>query len=905
MTDYRWKTFIALVLVIFLPLGCSGCDEETGIDVDCPGDEGCTLCEAQADCDEDTYCDTEAGICVPTECSPGESLCEDGGVITCDSLGSGFGDPVACSTGVCQGGECGCGDVDDCAPGHQCTGGSCVCPSAVTCGGDGTCCGDGEICAEVAICDDDDENCETLSICRPECEGSVCGLTGDLCCEGDTPNCGPDGQCAPSCDGLGELCGEDFDECCDAGDLCVFGSCRTPGDSCQDFTDCDWGEYCDTGIQRCMPDDFPDEIECRGEGEFLEMEVTEKWSWTDNDIISIPVVGDVTGDGEPNVVVNTTRLDGSNWQLGDIVILDSAGELVHRVPHDPDNDSWGSQGRSNIALADVTGDGVMDIVYAGRGNPSAIVAINGQGETLWRSRYANGELATGTVQNGAVTVANFDGDPSRAQLVVGAMLIDSDGLTVWNENGDGPRFGTNDGYTGGVAVVADLTGDGKHEIITGKHAWTVDWQPAADPQDPPDVTVEILWEHDGPDGYPAVADFDGNGLPEVVLVASQTVRILNGQTGELWCGIDPTDQECDDDDSLRTQPILIPGPSNNNRGGPPTVADFDNDGRPEIGVAGGHHYAVFDINRSAFGDDNTPEEIDLDLLAEHEQAEPEDGELFIRWKKEIRDLSSNATGSSVFDFQGDGSASVIYSDECFMRVYSGVNGETELEIMNSTGTILEYPLVVDVDGNGRSEILVVANDIDHCSGFVDDYVTRRGLYVYEDPNDRWVRTRSVWNQHAYSIDNILDNGSVPDVQAHSWATHNTFRANRQGEIPLNAPDVVISSVQANQLACPPDIDFQVTIRNNGMSAIPSGLPVSIFDADTNQILETINIAQPISPGGTVVVSFSYTVPQSRFNQELNFVFVANEDGSSAPLVQDCNPETATAVVEPLQCRITL
>ncbi len=885
--------------VVFFLHGCGGCGDETG-EV-CPFDE-CTPCEGHHECAGETFCDDDLGYCAPRLCDPGERTCENATIMTCTEVGDGFSATETCPSGVCTDGTCGCSGPEDCQDAEECVGGVCQCPSALVCAG--TCCAEGDSCDSFELCDDDD-GCEIVSLCRPDCEGSVCGLQGELCCEGTTPACGPTGQCAPTCEGLGDLCGEDFDQCCPTGDICVFGECRSPGAPCDSFSDCDWGEYCDQGLGVCMPDDFPEDIECRIDGDFEELDVQLKWSWEDDGIISIPVVGDVTGDGEPNVVINTTQV--GNWTVGDIVILDGAGQEIRRITHDPDNDQWGSQGRSNIALADITGDGTMEIIYASRvisGGRNYIVAINGDGETLWRAVDEEGDPVLVNVSNGAITVANFNDDPTRAEIVVGAMLIDSQGRVVWNEDGNGPAFGTNSGYHGGVAVVADLTGDGSHEIITGRHAWSVDWQPSADPEAWPDVTVTSLWTHDGPDGYPAVADFDGNGRPEVVLAAAGTVRILDGLSGELWCGVDPSGVICDGDPSARTQPVTLPGPASQNRGGPPTVADFDGDGRPEIGVAGGHYYAVFDIYRPGFGSDLTPEEIDTDLLDQFEQPMPEEGGIFIRWMHATQDLSSNATGSSVFDFQGDGSASVIYSDECFVRVYSGVDGEVELEIMNSTGTILEYPLVVDVDNNGRSEFVVVANDIDHCSGLFDGYETRQGIFVYEDPNDQWVRTRSIWNQHAYSIDNILDSGAVPSVQAESWTTHNTFRANRQGEVPLNAPDVVVTAVQANALACPTDITFQVTVQNQGISGIPAGLPVSLYDLDRDTLLQTVEVEEAIAPGGTVLVYFAYPVPPTLYNRDLNFLVVANDDGEGAPFL-DCDPDTASATIHDVRCTYAL
>jgi hypothetical protein len=90
---------------------------------------------------------------------------------------------------------------------------------------------------------------------------------------------------------------------------------------------------------------------------------------------------------------------------------------------------------------------------------------------------------------------------------------------------------------------------------------------------------------------------------------------------------------------------------------------------------------------------------------------------FVLWASLTQDLSSSATGSSVFDFQGDGANEVIYNDECFLHVYDGRNGSELLSDNmgnrgprpNSTRTRHEYPVVADVDLDGNSEIIVTAN----------------------------------------------------------------------------------------------------------------------------------------------------------------------------------------------------
>jgi hypothetical protein len=230
---------------------------------------------------------------------------------------------------------------------------------------------------------------------------------------------------------------------------------------------------------------------------------------------------------------------------------------------------------------------------------------------------------------------------------------------------------------------------------------------------------------------------------------------------------------------LRTQPINIPGGAASNRGGPPTIGDFDGDGRPEIGVAGGHSYSLYDVARP--GEDLTGV-----------TPTPAAGAIFTRWSQVTQDISSNASGSSVFDFQGDGAAEVVYNDECYMRVYSGPDGRVQLTIPNTTGTIHEYPLVVDVDGDGNSEIMIVAND-SNAAGDCPGVTPRRGLYVYGDARDQWVPTRRVWTQHAYHVTNATSAGNVPLVEDDNWSVPglNNYRQNVQGDGVFNAPDLAV------------------------------------------------------------------------------------------------------------------
>jgi hypothetical protein len=723
-----------------------------------------------------------------------------------------------------------------------------------------------------------------------ECQGGVlCGQPATCCPSGNECVAG---ECLPACES-GVRCGADQQTCCAEGELCVADACASPGRECVDSYDCEQpGQFCEPTLGQCLPQ--PDPLTCEVQPEFEELNVQVEWSYEQDEIISIPVVANLDDEETPEVVVNFTN--SGDWPTGNVAVLEGedGSVLLDKIPHDPDNDQYGSHGRSTVAVGDVSGNGRPDIIYAARSgtassNKSLIVAVDSEGNLLWTSHAPDGSDHGLEVRNGAATVANFDSDP-KAEVVFGASLIDDDGTVVWDQNGNGATYGTNSGYTGGISAVADLNDDGQPEIVSGKHAWQVDW----DEDDPSMTTVSNYWTYAGDDGYPAIADLDSNGTPEVVLVASSNVMALDGQTGELWCGRDPEGDTCDGQPSMRTQPLPIPPEgAGSNRGGPPTVADFDDDGRPEIGVAGGHSYSVYDVNRSG------------ETIPDHLSATPDAGALFVRWSEETQDLSSNATGSSVFDFQGDGSAEVVYADECYMRVYSGTRTgdrpDVQVEIPSTSATIHEYPLVVDVDGDNNSEVLIVANDKSGCPHDTN----RNGLFVYGDANDEWVPTRRVWTQHTYHVTNATSSGNVPETEQDNWTTSglNNYRQNVQGEGVFNAPDLTVGlSVGLDQCHQGKHV-LRARVANQGSLGVPAGIEVTFYEGTdaTGTVLGTATTQQSLLPGGSTVVTLEVDAPQSA--QDSADYFAVVDGGESGGTTVECDDSNNTDAATEAKCII--
>jgi len=120
---------------------------------------------------------------------------------------------------------------------------------------------------------------------------------------------------------------------------------------------------------------------------------------------------------------------------------------------------------------------------------------------------------------------------------------------------------------GAVSLVANLDLAGDPEIVAGNTAYRSDGS--------------LYWRRDDlRDGWNAIGEFDGGGAPEVVLV-----------TGDMPSQV----YLLEHDGATRWGPLELPdfGYSYDN-GGPPTIADVDGDGQPEIIVAASRELYVIE-----------------------------------------------------------------------------------------------------------------------------------------------------------------------------------------------------------------------------------------------------------------------------------------------------------------------
>ena len=110
-----------------------------------------------------------------------------------------------------------------------------------------------------------------------------------------------------------------------------------------------------------------------------------------------------------------------------------------------------------------------------------------------------------------------------------------------------------------------------------------------------------------------------------------------------------------------------------------------------------------------------------------------------------------------------------------------------------------------------------------------------GIRVYRDTADRWVSSRRIWNQHAYHVTNVNEDGTVPSSSAAglNWTTPglNNFRQNVQGAGGADAaPDL---TARGTPLACDGMGRAQLRTRvcNRGTEPVGDGLSVGFYEGE--------------------------------------------------------------------------
>ncbi len=716
-------------------------------------------------------------------------------------------------------------------------------------------------------------------------------------CDCNSKNNGldPDGPASP-CD---PACTDDL--------VCRYDTCVPPPTPCTSNADCIGDQYCDVENQECLPwgvgpgggsnpeckrDSVPGVFFPGAQCEWLGPPAGDPFPDHKN-VLGTPMVASLyTTGGEfsiPSVVFTSYNFtDGGDEScmginpafFGVIRIIDGktcTQQASIAVPT--------VIGSASVAIADLGGNDVPEIVAAR--TDGGLVAFTMQIDGTWAPMWETvSTFANDNCNWAGPSIHDLDDDGLPEVLFYGVVYDGATGAVIDESLSSIAVDAIGTGY---VPIAADVDGDAIPDLVTGSEIYS--WDSTLRKWTPKQALPFT-------NGHTAVADFGTfpasgaddratlDGIAEIAVVNAGVAKVYNIAGRELF-----------------TADLLALGSGPVGRGGPPTIADFDGDGRVEFASAGASAYNVFDLDCRG-----TPNAASCPSLRT-------DG---IAWVQQSQDFSSNTTGSSVFDFDGDQRAEVVYGDECFTRVYDGITGKVVYSRFRSSCTWYENPIVVDTDADFNAEIVFGSNNncnvvcplvdpifdgvqclddsdcpvatacgredpadaLGRCRCSIDDNcggdgfvcldpiagpsaagkvcrashpatTDQVGIRILADSVDRWTSTRSIWNQHAYSVTNIEQNGKVPRTSQwlQNWKQPglNNYRQNSPGEgIPPGAiPDLTVKSATAT---CGAMTIVSAEVCNRGTEPVAAGIPVSFYAAGTMVLRCTAQTTERMFPG---------------------------------------------------------
>ena len=664
--------------------------------------------------------------------------------------------------------------------------------------------------------------------------------------------CGPDNVCCA--DGqacIGELCVDDCASgilcagvCCDAGSVCVADECTQPTTPCEESLDCESGEFCEPTLEMCLPQ-FPDAGLC----EFVEIAdfaPTLKWSWTSSLVqpayiqaVSAPLIVDLDDDGVPEVAF-TTKAPPHAVITGYVRVLDG---LTGAEVWDGTTDALSGANLVNTtfspAIADLEGDGPAEVMaLAANGQ---VVAFTADGMIKWRSHNPDDSPYTGFagLYSSAISVADMDGD-GLGEVVLGGVVLDHTGEVV---SGVGRETLSQVGGYGMSSVIADIDGVGGQDVVGGNAAYT--------------KAGAAVWTQPIPDGFPALADFDADGAPELVVTTNTGIRMQDAATGAQ---------------------IAFLGFGGDGLNGPPTIADVDDDPALEIGIQRNNpcDYTVFDYD-------------------------PATMTFTSKWTTTLS-VCSGLIAATAFDFDGDKQVELVVHDDCDVFILSGLDGSTLLKLQAAHGTWSEFTSIADVDGDKRADIAFSANNDYHLvNPAYCGNTGNNGVYIYSDPAGKWMPTRRVWNQQSYHITNIKQDGSLPAPEPRSWGPDgfNNYRVSFQGKGVFNASDLTVD-LEISGVGCPAQLTLRARVKNIGSLGVPAGVEVLFFEGvdNTGTLLGTVPTLTGLLPGAFEVIELPYDL-QSMDPVPI-FVTVDGADAQSG-VIPECNEDNNAAANANAQC----
>ena len=644
-------------------------------------------------------------------------------------------------------------------------------------------------------------------------------------------------------------------------------------------------------VAKC-PDNI-DIVECVTDPADFPWVIKEAWVSKQTDVCTYqtPMVGDLDGDGIPEIIIAKLLSDGAG--TGSQPQFRTFQGLYVFWGNDRDNPTLiptvvGSFQSQEIAMAKATINGVKQpfivMLEVSSGRLTAY-SPNPAHKTEAEARLWQSDPIPGYDPNNInfIGITDFDncGEP---EIYLGNLIYDArngnllkaeemdfnKGLSIWEKRRT---------YN---SIAADINNDGTPEFVAGNGVYKVHINDKNDhtknymeliasippivlgsPYTSPHNTIK--------DGFTTVADINGDGYLDVIFMHSLY------EAGCSEYGANAPGDNCvlvvwdPRNGQLLGYKVI---PSHFGDFGVPFITDVDGCGKLEINFTTAINYYNVAPNPAGrvesyrWNGTNGLDRVYLATTSDH----------------------SGTTGITAFDFNLDGKVELVYRDETHLRIMEA-SGSSFVNIASFpcySNTGFEMAVVADVDGDGAAEIVVVGGAPSSTP------VYQGSLRIYKSGNQyNWAPARKVWNQYMYNVLNINEDLTVPQYAVNPA----TFFPGRSGLYDIQPYNNFLQQqTTIDQYGVPymplanivwttePSITFKgdsaiITgcIKNEGSVGMQPPIYIAYYKNTTStaNFLILDSIPQPLLPGGSLC--FTSVLNNISTFGEVNTIWISVND----------------------------
>ncbi|MBQ9417704.1 MAG: VCBS repeat-containing protein [Bacteroidales bacterium] len=635
---------------------------------------------------------------------------------------------------------------------------------------------------------------------------------------------------------------------------------------------------CGGGAWAQMPDNVLN-TNCMYFAETRAWSVVEDWHSTQEFCARIiPLVGDVNGDGVPELIVFAP--DGSYYYTSKLYVYDTrTHDIVHTIS---------LPARMKIDHAAPYGILKMPQTASASvaGHVFAVVALSS------KTMYAYDLTANGTSPVWSVTGTTFDAPTvafsdfncdGHPEVYIGNRIYDAETGTLLCST-SGSNVGKATGHASGAFCVAsfaaDVTGNGRPDLILGNEVYNVS---ITNRSGTSGNSLTLAASCTPPsslpaDGHAQVADFNLDGYLDVLITNKRSTR--GDASLYVW----------DVHNNTVSTPVIesqcYEGMSI------PLLADVDNDGTVEV------------VWQTAYCPHSNPGN---NMRAY--KYNPNTRTFSELWQLRIHD-DSFSVPATIFDLNNDGYNDLLITDDDGIRILNGsgkshLTGRDTLAVYEESptfrfraNTTMQYAVVADVDGSGCAKIVALGK-----SGGYSGYI-----YVFRSVDDPWMPARKVWNQYLYNVTCVNEDLTIPQypfnnaMQLTDPVTGVVRRPYNNCLQQATAIDIygrkVTITADVNQVTVTPTVvadSVLLNVRwcNNGAADLIAPYPVKLYaNALTGTLLLDTSVNAVLPRGGCDSMRVTLAVSQLLANGVSEVVAVVNGSasgvGQAAGLQMECN-----------------